>query len=536
MPLMNRNEFNRFIAGIDLPGPGDLEELRELITLFPWFHSAHMLLLRGLKENSDIRFDAQLKSSALSVNDREALYHYLFLPSEAAASAVAPQPVTAVDAGPDNEVVAQPVGEVTPQPADESALQPADEFTAQAVTAVDSGPSGESALQPSAEFAPQAAHEVIPESADKSSRQPAVEVSPQPVTDEGSEAGMLAGVPELVTDEAPPDEEVASIVAEVPSPEETSALDEFLSAEGYGETVPDRGNEDYFAPGAVEETVENELPVTEDTNLRTREELIAEIESRLRELEQIHREVMPQEKESAGESDLIQGQEPQQVTAPVEASLPDAELIPTTGQTPAEEPVIAAKLTASAEPAPSSEAISEAEPLPESGDLLELIPDEFPVPEEATEPLILLESAEAEVPPEPEEYHGSDESGTTTESEEPEELLQPDEPYEPLESEEPEDEESEAVPLSPSDLIERFIRISPTIERMTPGDYPPVRDLSADSSSEQGTFITETLAKIYVSQGYFTKAINIYEKLSLQYPEKSAYFAGRIEKIKELIK
>ena len=71
---------------------------------------------------------------------------------------------------------------------------------------------------------------------------------------------------------------------------------------------------------------------------------------------------------------------------------------------------------------------------------------------------------------------------------------------------------------------------------MTPGDYPPVRDLSADSNSEQGTFITETLAKIYVNQGYFSKAINIYEKLSLQYPEKSAYFAGRIEKIKELIK
>ena len=60
MPLMNRNEFNRFIAGIDLPGPGDLEGLRELIALFPWFHSSHMLLLRGLKDNSDIRFDTQL--------------------------------------------------------------------------------------------------------------------------------------------------------------------------------------------------------------------------------------------------------------------------------------------------------------------------------------------------------------------------------------------------------------------------------------------------------------------------------------------
>ncbi len=75
---MNRNEFNRFIAGIDLPGPGDLEGLRELTALFPWFHSAHLILLRGLKENSDIRFDSQLKASALSVSDREVLYHYLF--------------------------------------------------------------------------------------------------------------------------------------------------------------------------------------------------------------------------------------------------------------------------------------------------------------------------------------------------------------------------------------------------------------------------------------------------------------------------
>ncbi len=30
---MNRNEFNRFVAGIDLPGPADLEGLRELTAL-----------------------------------------------------------------------------------------------------------------------------------------------------------------------------------------------------------------------------------------------------------------------------------------------------------------------------------------------------------------------------------------------------------------------------------------------------------------------------------------------------------------------
>ena len=62
---MNRNEFNRFIVGIGLPGPADIEGLRELTNLFPWFHSAHLLLLKGLRENSDIRFDSQLKASAL---------------------------------------------------------------------------------------------------------------------------------------------------------------------------------------------------------------------------------------------------------------------------------------------------------------------------------------------------------------------------------------------------------------------------------------------------------------------------------------
>ena len=93
---MNRNEFNRFIAGIDLPGPGDLDELKELTALFPWFHSAHMLLLRGLKENNDIRFDTQLKVSALSVADREVLYHYLLLaPAEVAVEGVAATPAVA---------------------------------------------------------------------------------------------------------------------------------------------------------------------------------------------------------------------------------------------------------------------------------------------------------------------------------------------------------------------------------------------------------------------------------------------------------
>ena len=50
---------------------------------------------------------------------------------------------------------------------------------------------------------------------------------------------------------------------------------------------------------------------------------------------------------------------------------------------------------------------------------------------------------------------------------------------------------------------------------------------------EAGTdgFCTETLAGIYLEQGYPQEAIDIYSRLSLRYPEKSVYFAALIEEI-----
>jgi hypothetical protein len=90
--------------------------------------------------------------------------------------------------------------------------------------------------------------------------------------------------------------------------------------------------------------------------------------------------------------------------------------------------------------------------------------------------------------------------------------------------------------LLQSELIDRFIIANPRIEPHKDKTVIPTEDISKPFVEESAGLVTETLAKIYVSQGYYSKAIDIYEKLSLKFPEKSSYFASQIEKVKEYIK
>jgi hypothetical protein len=96
--------------------------------------------------------------------------------------------------------------------------------------------------------------------------------------------------------------------------------------------------------------------------------------------------------------------------------------------------------------------------------------------------------------------------------------------------------DSRSVKQLQSELIDKFIITHPRIEPVREKSDKPLEDISKPFTEERGSFVTETLARIYVKQGYYSRAIDIYEKLSLKFPEKSSYFASQIEKVKELIK
>ena len=83
-------------------------------------------------------------------------------------------------------------------------------------------------------------------------------------------------------------------------------------------------------------------------------------------------------------------------------------------------------------------------------------------------------------------------------------------------------------------LIDDFLK---TTERAIPEkDLKNNEDLSEKSWSSNDELMTETLAKVFVKQKKYRKAIEAYHILGLKYPEKNGLFADQIKKIKRLEK
>ncbi len=81
------------------------------------------------------------------------------------------------------------------------------------------------------------------------------------------------------------------------------------------------------------------------------------------------------------------------------------------------------------------------------------------------------------------------------------------------------------------ELIDKFIENNPKITPIAKDATGPVIETFSDDTTY---LMTETLARVYLEQKKYSKAIQAYEILILKYPEKSGFFADRISDIRIL--
>lgn len=95
----------------------------------------------------------------------------------------------------------------------------------------------------------------------------------------------------------------------------------------------------------------------------------------------------------------------------------------------------------------------------------------------------------------------------------------------------------------PGFYVDRTLSLDELIERLSSGDAGKISLQEADGSSpvenrdnsdgaDENLFATETLAKIYESQGKFDAAAKVYEQLMVSKPSKSDEYRDKIESLR----
>jgi hypothetical protein len=200
---MNKNEFLKLIGTKTPVDRQMLTEINELVHIFPYFQTAHLLLLKGLQDNQDVKFENQLRNSAIHIADREVLYNLLKVEAEPLFQEkiqnqieeelrVAPGPIPeqvpepAPQPLPESitEPVPEPVTEPIPEPIPEPVPEPLSETTRQTITEPEPQPEPEPSEQPAAEAVIQPVAEPA--------AQPMVEPALQPFAEPALEPEPLA--------------------------------------------------------------------------------------------------------------------------------------------------------------------------------------------------------------------------------------------------------------------------------------------------------------------------------------------------------
>lgn len=83
--------------------------------------------------------------------------------------------------------------------------------------------------------------------------------------------------------------------------------------------------------------------------------------------------------------------------------------------------------------------------------------------------------------------------------------------------------------------LDKFISEKPSLLKSninSQKDAELVLEPLLEENFDDSGFYTETLAKIYSEQGFYKRAIEVYAKLILLYPEKNSYFATLVQELK----
>jgi len=106
-----------------------------------------------------------------------------------------------------------------------------------------------------------------------------------------------------------------------------------------------------------------------------------------------------------------------------------------------------------------------------------------------------------------------------------------------LESEGLDDQPEEDIPqLRGQHLIDNFIdQEGGRIILNEEPQFTPEQEVEKEEDNAEEEYFTETLARIYIKQGRYSKALEIIKRLSLAYPKKNAYFADQIRFLEKLI-
>ena len=99
------------------------------------------------------------------------------------------------------------------------------------------------------------------------------------------------------------------------------------------------------------------------------------------------------------------------------------------------------------------------------------------------------------------------------------------------------EEEVELPELLQSEALGDTVEACPPRDEASSAEHDDVNELALQKEQEtlDESYFTETLAKIYIKQHKYSRALEIIRSLYLKYPEKNVYFADQIRFLEKLI-